>query len=117
MNDCPSAAHGTSRDPYGCYERENAEQRRIERAVHRHVGDLLQTLTSISLSQEMNEPHAVLTVDPETNFVQVQGPYPDGHQALIALDDLLKSMNDPKNNDGPTIVGTVVIFHDIRESR
>jgi hypothetical protein len=46
--DCPSAAHGTNRDPYGCYERERAVEARIERAVatataqpRRRLADLL----------------------------------------------------------------------------
>lgn len=33
MSDCPSAAHGTPQDPYGCYERERAEAARIDRIV------------------------------------------------------------------------------------
>lgn len=33
MADCPSAAHGTPGDPYGCYERERQVQARIESAV------------------------------------------------------------------------------------
>jgi len=32
MDDCPSAAHGTDRDPYGCYEREQRQARLAERA-------------------------------------------------------------------------------------
>lgn len=31
--DCPSAAHGTPQDPYGCHERERAIEARIDRAV------------------------------------------------------------------------------------
>lgn len=31
-HDCPSAAHGTDRDPYGCYERQQREERLALRA-------------------------------------------------------------------------------------
>jgi hypothetical protein len=30
VSECPSAFHGTSRDPYGCYERERSLAARLE---------------------------------------------------------------------------------------